>query len=136
MLQPWRGERGELMRKLLFVFAAFLVLSCGAACNDSNDVTSPGGLMPAVTRIVPNPTHANSMLIFHGTHFDQTSTFTLQQGGVVKATLSNVVFATGSSAAGIQINATIPAGTPLGMYAGCVTTAFGTACNATAIEVF
>jgi hypothetical protein len=125
------------MRKLLFVFGAFLViLNFSLGCNDSNDVTGPVGLMPAVTHIQPNPTHANSMLIFQGTHFDQTSTFTLQQGGVVKATLIGVVYATGNSTQGIQINATIPLGTALGMYAGCVTTAFGTACDATPIEVF
>lgn len=126
------------MRKLLFVFAAFLVvgLTFGAGCNGSNNMTGPAGPMPAVTQIQPNPTHAASVLIFIGTNFDQTSTFTLRQGGVVQATLVNVVLATGSPAAGIQINATIPAGTPLGMYAGCVTTASGTACDATPIEVF
>ncbi len=126
------------MRKLLFVFAAFLVIvvTFGAGCNDSNDMTGPTGPMPAVTHIEPNPTHAASVLIFQGTNFDQTSTFTLRQGGVVKPTLVGVIFAAGSSTAGIQINATIPAGTALGMYAGCVTTAFGTACDAMPVEIF
>lgn len=125
------------MRKLLIGVATVLAIAAlSAACNDSNEITGPIGPVPAVTHIQPNPTHANSMLIFQGTGFDQTSTFTLRQGGVVRATLITVVYATGNSTSGIQINATVPLGTPFGLYDGCVTTAFGTACNATPVEVF
>jgi hypothetical protein len=114
------------MRKLMLVLVALTVItfSTGSHCNE---MTSPG-LMPEVTHIDDNPTHAGSVLIFAGKNFDAGSTFTLRQNGGVSATLANPILATGTAAAGIQVDVTIPAGTPLGTYQGCVTTSAGTAC--------
>jgi hypothetical protein len=76
------------------------------------------------------------MIIFIGKHFDQNSTFELRQNGAVKATLVQRTFATGTSAEGIQIDATIPAGTALGRYQACVRTAAGSGCGPALVEVF
>ena len=55
---------------------------------------------------------------------------------MVKATLTGAILATGTPAAGVQINATIPAGTALGKYEACVTTSTGTGCGPALVEVF
>ena len=125
------------MRKEPFLLAlvATVGLSAGS-CGHDDMTTNPNVAMPAVSMIQPNPTHADSVLIIAGTHFDQTATFDLRQGGAVKATLLHPILATGDAASGIQINATIPAGTALGKYQACVTTGAGTGCGAVLVEVF
>ena len=106
------------------------------SCSHDNMVTNPSGAKPVITQIQPNPTHSASVLIIAGTRFDQTATFDLRQGGMVKATLTGAILATGTPATGIQINATIPAGTALGKYEACVTTSTGTGCGPALVEVF
>ena len=106
-------------------------------CSHDDAVVNPPAVdVPVVTNIQPNPTHAASMIIFAGTHFDQNATFELRQGGVAKVTLTERVFAAGTPSEGIQVDATIPAGTALGRYQACVRTAAGTGCGPALIEVF
>jgi hypothetical protein len=121
------------MRKLPLVLfaAAVITFSTGSHCNE---MTNPG-TMPAITNIDDNPTHAGSVLIFAGTNFDASSTFTLQQDGAVRVTLVNPILATGTPADGIQVDVTIPVGAPLGSYQGCVTTAVGTSCASVPVGV-
>jgi len=105
-----------------------------AGCHD--DMTGPSQPMPTVDFVNPNPTHSASMIIFRGTHFDETATFTLQQGGDVMATLGERVYATGTPETSIQVDATIPAATPNGNYQACVTTRAGTGCYSLPVKVF
>jgi hypothetical protein len=123
------------MRKLSLVLAALTVAATGAYCSHDN-VTGPAANTPAVAFINPNPTHAASMIIFAGTNFDQNATFTLRQNAEVKATLEQRVFAAGTPDTRIQIDATIPDGTPVGNYQACVTTAAGTGCYGLPVQVF
>ena len=121
------------MRKptLLLLAATVITFSTGSHCNE---MTSPG-TMPAITNIDDNPTHAGSVLIFAGTNFDASSTFTLQQNGAVAVNLVNPILATGNPTDGIQVDVTIPPGSALGSYQGCVTTAVGTACYSVPVGV-
>jgi len=106
-------------------------------CHHDDAVVNPPAVdVPVVMNIQPNPTHADSMIIFAGTHFDQTATFELRQGDVAKATLINPIFAAGTANEGIQVDATIPAGTALGKYRACVRTAAGSGCGPEFVEVF
>ena len=106
-------------------------------CSHDDAVVNPPAVdVPVVTNIQPNPTHAASMIIFAGTHFDQNATFELRQGGVAKVALTERVFAAGTPSEGIQVDATIPAGTALGRYQACVRTAAGTGCGPALVEVF
>jgi hypothetical protein len=127
------------MRNLLSLLSLVSLAAVGfvaASCSHDNMVTNPNSAMPVITQIQPNPTHSASVLIIAGTHFDQTATFDLRQGGVVKVTLSQPILATGTPSSGIQINATIPAGAALGKYEACVTTSTGTGCGPALVEVF
>jgi hypothetical protein len=118
------------MRKSLFPLAVLAIVSFGTgSCSHDKMVTNPNVATPVVTNIQPNPSHADSMLIIAGTRFDQTATFDLRQGGMVKATLTHPIFAAGTPTAGIQIDATIPAGAAIGKYQACVTTTSGTGCG-------
>src|SRR5215813_11879956 len=109
---------------ILTVLLAIVVLG-SAGCSHDDMTTNPQGALPAVNQIQPSSEAAGGMLIIIGTHFDQTATFDLRQGAVVKATLTNVILASGGDPANIQINGTIPAGTPKGKYQVCVTTSAG-----------
>ena len=124
-----------MRRAISPLLALAIVCMVSSRCNHDNAMTNPG-VTPVVTNIQPNPTHAESMIIFAGTHFDQTATFELRQGDVTKVTLVNPVFATGTPTEGIQVDATIPAGTSLGMYSACVRTAAGSGCGPVLVEVF
>ena len=82
------------MPKVFFSLAVLALVSFGTgSCSHDKMVTNPNAATPVVTNIQPNPSHADSMLIFAGTRFDQTATFDLRQGGMVKATLTNPIFA-------------------------------------------
>ena len=125
------------MRRASALSAVLVCLAVVAAgCHDDNNMTVNPLAQPVVTNIQPNPTHSNSVLIIAGTRFDQTARFDLRQNGISKATLANPILATGTPSTGVQINATIPEGTPLGKYQACVTTVFGTGCGPDLIEVF
>lgn len=50
-------------------------------------------------------------------------------------TLVNPILATGNPTDGTQVDVTIPAGSALGSYQGCVTTAVGTACYSVPVGV-
>jgi hypothetical protein len=119
---------------LLILFA--IVVLGPAGCTHDDMTTNPQGAMPAVNQIQPSSEAAGGALIIIGTHFDQTATFDLRQGSVVKATLTNVILASGADPANIQINGTIPMGTPAGKYQVCVTTHSGTGCGPALVEVF
>jgi hypothetical protein len=125
------------MRKVFFSFAVLAIVSFGTGgCSHDKMVTNPNAATPVVTNIQPNPTHADGMIIIAGTRFDQTATFDLRQGGMVKATLTHPIFAAGTPTTGIQIDATIPAGTAVGKYQACVTMTSGTGCGPVLVEVF
>ena len=113
-----------------------IVCLVSSRCNHDNAVINPQSDAPVVTNIQPNPTHSDSMIIFAGTHFDQNATFELRQGDVTVVTLIRPVFATGTPTEGIQVDATIPAGTALGKYTACVRTASGSGCGPALVEVF
>jgi hypothetical protein len=98
-------------------------------------MTTNPGPVPVVADIQPSSEVVGGALIIAGTHFDQTATFDLRQGGTVKATLTNVILASDDPSK-IQINGTIPAGTPVGMYQVCVTTKNGVGCGPALVEVF
>jgi len=116
---------------------ALIGLIANRCSHDDDAVVNPPSVdTPVVDDIQPNPTHADSMIIFIGTHFDQSSTFELRQNGVAKVTLVQRTFATGTPAQGIQVDAMIPAGTPLGRYQACVRTAAGSGCGPALVEVF
>lgn len=121
------------MRKVALVFLSLAAITFGTGSH-CNEMSSPG-TMPAITNIDDNPTHAGSVLIFAGTNFDASSTFTLQQSGQVRVTLVHPILATGTPADGIQVDVTIPEGAALGSYQGCVMTAVGTACAAVPVGV-
>lgn len=91
---------------------------------------APGA--PTVTEIdlQQSPLHPGNKIDFYGTNFDTSSTFTLQQSGVVIATLTSP---TSIGAGGVEV--TVPASAPTGTYTGCVTTSHGTACGTTLIPV-
>ena len=124
------------MRNLLCLLALGAAALGAASCSHDNMVTNPSGAQPVVANIQPMSEVAGGMLIFAGTHFDEKATFDLRQGGVVKATLGQVLLATGTPSQGIQINATIPLGTAAGKYQACVTTSAGTGCGPVLVEVF
>jgi hypothetical protein len=121
----------------LLLALGILGLIASRCSHDDNAVVNPPNVnTPVVTNIQPNPTHAASMIIFAGTHFDENATFELRQGGAVKVTLNERIFASGTSEQGIQVDATIPAGTALGKYQACVRTAAGSGCGPELVEVF
>ena len=124
-----------MRRASSFLAVAILGLITGR-CSHDDAVVNPPADTPVVTNIQPNPTHSASMIIFAGTHFDQTATFELRQGGATKVTLVDPVFAAGTPTEGIQVDATIPAGTALGRYQACVRTAAGSGCGPVLVEVF
>ena len=121
------------MRKAGFALSALAVLALASHCSD-HEVAATGPV-PDVTYINPNPTHADSMIIFIGTNFDDTATFTLRQNGEVKATLGPIVLAEDKPER-MQVDATIPAGTPNGNYEACATTRNGTGCYGLPVQVF
>ena len=121
------------MRRVLLALATVSALALAAHCSD-HEVTA-NGPVPQVTYINPNPTHADSMIIFIGTNFDDTGTFTLRQNGETKATLGPVVLADDKPER-VQVDATIPGGTPNGNYEACVTTHSGTGCYGLPVQVF
>jgi hypothetical protein len=122
------------MRRAVSLLLALAIMGVLATrCGHDDTMVNPNA--PLVTNIQPNPTHADSMIIFIGSHFDETATFELRQNGTT-VTLINPVFATGTPAEGIQVDATIPAGTALGRYQACVRTAAGSGCGPQPVEVF
>ena len=121
------------MRRVLLVLVAFTALALASRCS-GHEVTATGPV-PQVTFINPNPTHADSMIIFIGTNFDDTATFTLRQNGDVQATLVQPLLADDKPER-IQVDATIPGGTPVGNYQACVTTRNGTGCYGLPVRVF
>jgi len=123
------------MRHTRFLLVLFAIVILGSGrCTHDNMTTNPGP-MPVVSDIQPSSEVAGGVLIIIGTHFDQTATFDLRQGSVVKATLTNVIAASDDPAK-IQINGTIPPGTPVGKYQVCATTSAGVGCGPMLIEVF
>ena len=125
------------MRRAASLLLALTIVSVIAArCSHDDMVTNPRLDTPVVTNIQPNPTHADSMIIFAGTHFDENATFELRQNGVARVTLAQRVFAAGTASEGIQVDATIPAGTALGKYQACVRTSAGSGCGPALVEVF
>ncbi|HEY1252170.1 MAG TPA: hypothetical protein VGH97_13370 [Thermoanaerobaculia bacterium] len=118
---------------ILLVLFAIVVLA-PAGCSHDDMTTNPQGAMPEVSDIQPVSEVAGGVLIIIGTRFDQTATFDLRQGSVVKATLTNVILASGDPAK-IQINGTVPTGTPSGKYQVCVTTASGTGCWSALVQI-
>jgi hypothetical protein len=121
------------MRRVLLALAAVSALALATQCSD-HEVTATGPV-PQVTFINPNPTHSDSMIIFIGTNFDDTATFTLRQNGEIKATLGPLVLADDKPER-IQVDATIPGATPVGNYQACVTTRNGTGCYGLPVKVF
>jgi len=126
------------MRRTVSLLLALTAVSLvNGSCHHDDAVVNPPAVdVPVVMNVQPNPTHADSMIIFAGKHFDQTATFELRQGDVTKATLIHPVFATATATEGIQVDATIPAGTTLGEYRACVRTAAGSGCGPEFVEVF
>ncbi|HEY4230620.1 MAG TPA: hypothetical protein VGO79_10635 [Thermoanaerobaculia bacterium] len=120
--------------KILVALLALAILASGRCSH--NDMTANPGPVPVVADIQPTSEVAGGVLIIIGTHFDQTATFDIRQGSVVKATLMNVILASGDDPARIQINATVPTGTTAGKYQVCVTTRTGTGCWSQLVEVF
>ncbi|HEY2797724.1 MAG TPA: hypothetical protein VGK26_07530 [Thermoanaerobaculia bacterium] len=116
----------------LLVLLAIVVVS--GRCSH-NDMTTNPGPVPVVADIQPSAEVVGGVLIIAGTHFDQTATFDLRQGSNVKATLTNLILASDDPAK-IQINGTIPTGTPVGKYQVCVTTKNGVGCGPALVEVF
>lgn len=123
------------MRHTRFLLVLFAVVILGSGRCTHDEMTTNPGSMPVVNDIQPSSEVVGGVLIIIGTHFDQTATFDLRQGSVVKATLTNVILASGDPAK-VQINGTIPAGTPVGKYQVCVTTSAGVGCGPALIEVF
>ena len=121
------------MRRVPLLLVALAALALATQC--SNHEVTVNGPVPDVTWINPNPTHADSMIIFIGTNFDDTATFTMRQNGEVKATLGPLVLAEDKPER-IQVDATIPGGTPGGDYQACVTTRNGTGCYGLPVTVF
>jgi hypothetical protein len=121
------------MRRVPLLLAALAALALATQC--SNTEVTANGPVPDVTFINPNPTHAASMIIFIGTNFDDTATFTLRQNGEIKATLVDRILADDKPER-IQVDATIPGGTPVGNYQACVTTHNGTGCYGLPVQVF
>lgn len=120
--------------RLLVALLAVAILATGRCTHD--EMTTNPGPVPVVNDIQPQAEAAGGMLLVMGTHFDQTATFDLRQGSVVKASLSNVILASGDDPANIQINGTVPAGTPAGQYQVCVTTRTGTGCASKLVGIF
>ena len=118
----------------LAALLAAAILATGRCTHD--EMTTNQGPMPVVDQIQPQAEAAGGALIILGTHFDQTATFDLRQGSVVKATLTNVILASGDDPARIQINGTVPMGTAAGKYQVCVTTSAGTGCASMLVEIF
>ena len=76
------------------------------------------------------PTPAGKHIDFYGSGFTALSTFTLQQGGVDKATLINpVAFQPGA------VEVEVPGTAATGTYAGCVRNVVGIACGPENIHV-
>jgi len=123
------------MRRVSLALAVFAALALALATRCSHSEVTANGPVPQVTLINPNPTHAASMIIFIGTDFDDTATFTLRQNGEVKATLGPIVLADDKPER-MQVDATIPGGTPVGNYQACVTTRNGTGCYSLPVQVF
>jgi hypothetical protein len=119
--------------RFLLVLLATVLLASSRCVHD--EMTTNPGSVPVVNEIQPSSEVVGGMLIVIGTHFNETATIDLRQGSVVKATLTNVILASDDPAK-IQINATIPPGTPKGKYQLCVTNAAGTGCGPALIEVF
>ena len=118
--------------RFLLILLAAVILSSGR-CTHDEMTTNPGSL-PVVNEIQPSSEVAGGVFIVIGTHFDRSATFDLRQGSVVKAALTNVILASDDPAK-IQINGTIPPGTPKGNYQVCVTNAAGTGCGPALVEV-
>jgi hypothetical protein len=119
--------------RILAVLLALASLASGRCSH--NDMTTNPGPVPAVAVIQPTSEVAGGVLIIIGTHFDQTATFDIRQGSVVKATLTNVILASGDDRTRIQINGTVPMGTAAGKYQVCVTTHTGTGCWSQLVEI-